>query len=70
MPVSANCVVNWTHSAGIVTFVSPAEAVDPTSRLDLSLPGIALVDVQPGGGHVDDKETNQVTEIDLKQIVK
>ena len=69
MPVSANSVgqtlLTSTDRAGVVTFVSPTEALDPTSRLGLSLPGLALVDIQPGGGHIDDKETNQVTEMDL-----
>ena len=53
----------WTHLAGVVTFVSPVEAVDAPGRLRLLLGRLALVDVQPGGDHVNDKETNQVTEI-------
>ena len=49
--------------AGVVTFVSPVEAVDAPGRLRLLLGRLALVDVQPGGDHVNDKETDQVTEI-------
>ena len=65
---SANCEGTWsllfcTHFAGVVTFVSPVEAVDAPGRLRLLLGRLALVDVQPGGDHVNDKETNQVTEI-------
>ena len=52
-----------THFAGVVTLVSPVEAVDAPGRLRLLLGRLALVDIQPGGGHVNDKETDQGTEI-------
>ena len=51
--------------AGVVTFVSPVEALDAANRLGLFLRGLTLVDIQPGGGNVNDKETNQVTEIEF-----
>ena len=67
---SANCEGTWsllfcTHFAGVVTFVSPVEALDAANRLGLFLWGLTLVDIQTGGGYVNDKQTNQVTEIEL-----
>ena len=62
MPIERALVLR-THLAGVVTFVSPVEAVNATTRLRLLLGHLALVDIQPGGGHVNDKETNQGTEI-------
>ena len=55
----------WTYFAGVMTFVSSVEALDPTGRLAHFLSSLTLVDIQAGRGHVDDKQTNQVTEIEL-----
>ena len=67
MPIERALVLR-THLAGVVTFVSPVEALDSANRLGLFLRGLTLVDIQPGGGHVNDKQANQVTKIEFEKI--
>lgn len=49
----------------VVAFMSSMEALDTAHRSHcLVLPHVALVDVQAGGGDVNDKEADQVAEIE------
>ena len=53
------------HLTRVVAFVSSMEALDTTHRSHcLVLPHVALVDVQAGGGDVNDKEADQVAEME------
>ena len=53
------------HLTRVVAFVSSVEALDTTHRSNcLVLPHVALVDVQAGGRDVNDKEADQVAEME------